>query len=328
MSQFTNEELAIAKSVDLTAVASSLGYTVKRIGNYYTLKEMDSIRIYNKSHWFRWSRQYEKGENGGSQIDFLKVFAGMDIKEAVFWLLDFSGYSRAAGYEVSRPEKYQMEKKQSERKPFVLPEPADSNDYLYSYLNNERGISRTVIDYFVSQNLIYESREYHNIVFKGNDKDGITRFASMRGVFDTGGKGFKCDVAGNDKNFGFNVVNEDSEVLVVFEAVIDLMSYTDIYMDFDSNKLALGMLSDAPLETFLKEHPKISSIRFCLDNDIPGRKTTEELTEKYYGFGYDVEDCPPPANYKDYNEWLVAAKIQPARNEKSLIRCGGNSVGK
>lgn len=328
MSQFTNEELAIAKSVDLTAVASSLGYTVKRIGNYYTLKEMDSIRIYNKSHWFRWSRQYEKGENGGSQIDFLKVFAGMDIKEAVFWLLDFSGYSRAAGYEVSRPEKYQMEQKQLERKPFVLPEPADSNDYLYSYLNNERGISRTVIEYFVSQNLIYESREYHNIVFKGNDKDGITRFASMRGVFDTGGKGFKCDVAGNDKNFGFNVVNEDSEVLVVFEAVIDLMSYTDIYMDFNSNKLALGMLSDAPLETFLKEHPKISSIRFCLDNDIPGRKTTEELTEKYYGFGYDVEDCPPPANYKDYNEWLVAAKIQPARNEKSLIRCGGNSVGK
>lgn len=46
---------------------------------------MDSIRIYNKSHWFRWSRQYEKGENGGSQIDFLRVFAGMDItvKEAV-----------------------------------------------------------------------------------------------------------------------------------------------------------------------------------------------------------------------------------------------------
>jgi hypothetical protein len=128
-------------------------------------------------------------------------------------------------------------------------------------------------------------------------------------------------------SFGFNVVNEESEVLVVFEAVIDLMSYTDIHMDFESNKLALGMLSDAPLETFLKEHPQISSLRFCLDNDIPERKSTEELTEKYYGLGYDVEDCPPPANYKDYNEWLVAVKIQPIRNEKSLIR-GGNSVGK
>ena len=51
--RFTDEELAIAKSVDLCAVAESLGYTVKRIGKYHTLKEMDSIRIYNRSHWYR-----------------------------------------------------------------------------------------------------------------------------------------------------------------------------------------------------------------------------------------------------------------------------------
>ena len=30
--------------------------------------------------------------------------------------------------------------------------------------------------------------------------------------------------------------------------------------------------------------------------------------EKYYGMGYEVEDCPPPEGYKDYNDWLVAAK--------------------
>ena len=92
--RFTDEELAIAKSVDLCAVAESLGYTVKRIGKDHTLKEMDSIRIYNRSHWYRWSRQFDKGNNGGSQIDFLRVFCGMSVKEAVFWLLDFSGYRR------------------------------------------------------------------------------------------------------------------------------------------------------------------------------------------------------------------------------------------
>lgn len=86
--RFTEEELAIAKSVDLCAVAESLGYTVKRIGKYHTLKEMDSIRIYDRSHWYRWSRQFDKGNNGGSQIDFLRVFGGMSVKEAVFWLLD------------------------------------------------------------------------------------------------------------------------------------------------------------------------------------------------------------------------------------------------
>jgi len=92
VNNFTEEELSIAKSVDLVAVVSSLGYTPKKIGKYYTLKEMDSIRIYDRTHWYRWSRRFEKGENGGSQIDFLKVFCGMDIKEAVFWLLDFAGY--------------------------------------------------------------------------------------------------------------------------------------------------------------------------------------------------------------------------------------------
>ena len=108
---------------------------------------------------------------------------------------------------------------------------------------------------------------------------------------------------------GFNVVNVNSTELVVFEAAIDLMSYVDIFADYESNKLALGMLADAPLETFLREHPQITSIRFCLDGDEPGRKAAAELMRKYYELGYEVEDCPPPAGYKDYNEWLVAAKL-------------------
>lgn len=303
--RFTEEELRIAKSVDLTAVAASLGYTVRKVGRYHTLKEMDSIRIYDKSHWFRWSRQYDKGSNGGSQIDFLRVFCDMDVKEAVFWLLDFAGYRRISESERKAPLKHQVQQaKAEEKKHFILPEPSPDNSYLYDYLNKERAISRAVIDYFVSNGLIYESRHYHNVVFRGNDKDGVTKFASMRGVFDKEGKSFKCDVAGNDKNYGFNVVNEDNNELVVFEAAIDLMSYVDIFWDFDSNKLALGMLADAPLETFLKEHPNITSIRFCLDSDAPGRKASDELAKKYYGLGYDVEEVPPPAGFKDYNEWL------------------------
>lgn len=306
--RFTEEELAMAKRVDLTAVASSLGFTVKRVGRYHTIKEMDSIRIYNRSHWFRWSRQYEKGSNGGSQIDFLRVFCNMDVKEAVFWLLDFAGYSRIPEAEKKVKLKCQVAKEQSEIKAFVLPMPAMNNSYLYSYLREERGLSNQVIKYFIDMDLIYESRNYHNVVFKGNDKVGVTRFASMRGVFDKEGKSFKCDVSGNDKNYGFNVTNDESTELVVFEAAIDLMSYMEIFADFNSNKLALGMLADAPLVTFLKENPQISSIQFCLDNDEPGRKATKELCEKYYGLGYEVEDNPPPTGYKDYNEWLVATK--------------------
>ena len=134
--RFTEEELALAKQVDLCRVAEHLGYTVKRIGQYHTLKEMDSIRIYNRSHWCRFSRRYEKGENGGSQIDFLRVFAGMDVKEAVFWLLDFAGYRRQESVRDIK-NLAPAEEKEEQRKPFILPEPAGSNGYLYRYLEQE-----------------------------------------------------------------------------------------------------------------------------------------------------------------------------------------------
>lgn len=328
MERFTGEELTIAKSVDLCAVAENLGYTIRRVGKYHTIKEMDSIRIYSRSHWFRWSRQYEKGENGGSQIDFLRVFAGMEVKEAVFWLLDFAEYKRLEESENKIVLKNQVVEKQEVKKPFILPVAAGSNTYLISYLNQERAISKAIIDYFLKKDLIYESRGYHNIVFKGNDKAGVTRFASMRGVFDKDGKAFKCDVAGNDKQYGFNDVNENSDELVVFESAIDLMSYMDIYCDYESNKLALGMLSDTPLETFLAEHTQIVNLRFCLDNDEPGRKAAVELMEKYYQNGYEVEDCPPPAGYKDYNEWIKATKLLQRVPEEKVVMKSARGMAK
>ncbi len=317
---FTQEELAAAKSVDLTAVASSLGYTVKKIGNYHTLKEMDSIRIYNRKTWFRWSREYDRGENGGSQIDFLRVFAGMEVKEAVFWLLDFAGYQRTGGWETRN--QIMEPTKEEKKKPFILPEPAENNGCLYLYLKEVRKLSGEVINYFLKSDLIYEEKRYHNIVFKGRDKTGITHFASMRGISGTDGKGFKCDVAGNDKSYGFNVRNDSSTELVVFEGAIDLMSYMDIYNDFHTNKLALGMLADAPLETFLKEHPQIRSIKFCLDNDGPGRAAAEKLMQKYDEAGYEVEDCPPPKGCKDYNLFLQKIKELSGQigKEKRAVR--------
>ena len=301
--RYTKEELAIAKQVDLCEVASYLGYTVRRIGKYHTLKEMDSIRIYDRSHWFRWSRQHDKGVNGGSQIDFLRVFADMDVKEAVFWLLYFAGYQRNEPIRNIR-HMVNAEKKEEISKPFVLPNFAGSNVYLYNYLENERCIDREVIDYFVKAGLIYETEGYHNIVFIGTDKNRIPKFASMRGVFDRNGKSFKCDVAGNDKRYGFHLYCKDSRKLVVFEAAIDLMSYITMYRSDRASMLALGMLADAPLATFLAEHPEIEMIQFCLDNDKAGRKATDELMEKYRKRGYEVKDKPPQQEYKDYNMWL------------------------
>ena len=305
--RFTAEELGIAKQADLCAVAERMGYTVKRIGHYHTLKEMDSIRIYERSHWCRFSRRYDKGENGGSQIDFLRVFAGMDVKEAVFWLLDFVGYHREKSVrKIQNTVSHQ--KKEEQKKPFVLPEFAGSNAYLYRYLEHERGIARPVIDFFVGKGILYEAKNYHNIVFVGTDRDGVPKFASMRGVFDKDGKGFKCDVAGNDKRYGFHLHYGKSKKVLVFEAAIVLMSYITMFPKDRASMLALGMLADAPLETFLAEHPEVEEIQFCLDNDGPGRKAAASLQEKYTEKGYQTDVFLPPEPYKDFNQWNVEMK--------------------
>ena len=319
----SNTVKAVAIALGIYAMAIVMYYTSQR--NYMPGKEFGTARFENPKQVNKILADKDENfnrilsQNVKMSLDFRRLKlngnilicggSGADVYKR-------QGYRRIEN-PVKQPLVHQVSQKQAEeRKPFVLPEPAGDNSYLISYLNQERGISRTVIDLFLKDGLIYESRHYHNVVFKGNDKNGVTRFASMRGVFDKQGKPFKCDVTGNDKNYGFNVVNENSTELVVFEAAIDLMSYVDIFTDYESNKLALGMLADAPLETFLREHPQITSIRFCLDGDEPGRKAAAELMRKYYELGYEVEDCPPPAGYKDYNEWLVAAKLNLNRMNK------------
>lgn len=301
--RFTDEELNMAKEADLCAVAENLGYTVKRAGRCHTLEEMDSVRIYNRRSWFRWSRQYDRGENGGSQIDFLRVFAGMGFKEAVGWLLDFEGHHSSRELQG---RKNNMAVK--EEKPFILPAPAGSNYYLYHYLERERKIAKNVIDAFVNAGLVYEAWQCHNIVFVGKDAAGKAVFASLHGVYAKNGKYFKCDVAGSDKNYGFNFAGKESWKVTVFEAAIDLMSYMTLFPEEKCHMLALGMLSGAPLETFLNAHPEITGIKFCLDNDLPGRKAAAHLMEKYYCMGYETEDFHIPEPHKDINEWLVAIK--------------------
>lgn len=316
--RFSEEELRIAKSVDLCDVASSMGYTVKRIGRYHTLKEMDSIRIYDRSHWFRWSRQFDKGENGGSQIDFLRVFGGMDVKDAVFWLLDFAGYHKEDIKESKHLITHRKDK--VERKQFLLPEPNQNNQILFDYLTQKRGISPEVVNYFVEKKLIYETKQYHNVAFLGRDMGGVIRFASLRGTKDYHGSPFKCDVAGNDKQYGFNDRNSKSTEVFVFEGAIDLISYVEICEDYDSNKIALGMLADAPLETFLQESPQVIKIIFCLDNDGPGKIATQSLIQKYKDAGYEVGHLLFPSYYKDVNEWLVEEKRNVQEQEQSLSR--------
>lgn len=321
---YSSEERQSALKVSLTALAKSMGYTPIRNGCHYILKEMDSLVIYNDRSWNRWS---QKGTiNGGTQIDFLLEFGGVDnVAQAIEKLLNFTG----GKYII--PDKAENGVLRETNNKHSLELPPKNKDYkrTYAYLMKTRGLSQSVISDFIHRKLIYEDAIHHNLVFCGYDPEGNIRYAGLRGTADAYGKKFKIDAPGNDKNYGVNIVNKNSNMLVVFESVIDCMSYIDICHDNESNKLILGMVEDNPLQQFLKDYNHIEQIKFCLDNDEAGHKAIygcwnkdgnlikEGLIRKYEALGYNIWISFPPAG-KDWNEYLVRIK------NKQQLRIKGN----
>ena len=316
--QYTQQDKANALETSLTHLASCMGYTPRKVGRCYTLVEMDSIRIYNDRTWYRWSNTGTR--IGGTQIDFVLEFGNANsVPEAVHQLLNLQGISPE--YKANRNTEYT-----SDRKEFKLPNRAESYRIAYAYLIKTRGLSKEIVDYFVKNKIMYEDKDFHNLVFVGRDASGKIRYATKHGTRDAYGQKYKGDVAGNDKNYGVNIVNKDSDVLKVFEASIDCMSYMDITGDYTSNKLVLGMV---------EENPNIKNIDFCLDNDKAARLhidgspeirredgsiEKEKVTgymEKYTQQGYTVRDqCAPVVDtgtVKDYNEYLnYLKKVDPS----------------
>lgn len=324
---YTEAERALALQVSLTRLASAMGYTPFRIGAYYSLKEMDSMRIYNDHTWYRNSQKGNR--TGGTQIDFVLEYGeAKTVPEAINYLIEFDGHQVEEMKTFSEPVSPE-EKISKEKKDFKLPPVNHDFKRLYAYLIKTRMISSATVSEFVKKKLIYEDAQHHNIVFCGRDKDGKIKYAGLRGTSDIYGKVFKMDVPGSDKNYGLNMVNEESSKLVVFEAAIDCMSYIDLYGDWSSNKLCLGMVADNPLEQFLQDHPHIKTIQFCLDNDIAGQKAIFGdkshnrigLKEKYEKMGYEVIVKKPPFG-KDYNESLKEYR----KNKAECLRMNNNRI--
>ena len=290
--RFTDTEMQIAKETDLPELLTHLGYQVRRIGRYHTTAEMDSLRIKDRRKWFRYSQN-----TGGDAITFLQQFCGKSFSEAVEYLLAFHGRARDSPTKAAP-----FVKRDEVQKPFALP-PRNADDRrVFAYLR-KRGIAPQVIRQFLNSGLVYEDAEHHNCVFVGKNNAGQAKYAGLRGTYDLDGPGFKGDAPGSDKNTGVSLPHDPrSDLVLVFEAPIDLMSYLTLHRN-TSNALALCGLYDGALQTYLQAHPEIRRIALCLDADEPGQKAAQQLQEKYQLQGYAVTVEKPRCG-KDWNEYL------------------------
>jgi len=274
---------------------------VRFSGDVYTTRMHDSLKISN-GKWNWWSR----GIGGRSALDYLVKVRGMTLPEAVLLIdgqADMVPPVPSATQELTKPKK------------LLLPEKNENNNRVVAYLAG-RGIHQEIIDYCIRTKRLYESKDYHNAVFVGFDREGVPRYGALRG---TSGRRYMGDVTGSDKHYSFSIpARNESGTLHLFECAIDLLSFCTLELlagrDWrQENCLSLAgiykpknIIEDstppAALMQYLKDFPHVNNIVLHLDKDIPGRlavKTIQLILPSRYTVSNE-----PPKRGKDMNDYL------------------------
>lgn len=294
MEEYTREQIQRADDTDLYVFLSGRGEQFKRCGKEYRWLRHDSVMI-NKNEWYRFSQN-----KGGHAIDFMKEFYGLSFAEAVKELLGEAGVGdtnrRTAKEDAGRQKVCPIPLPGLE-----LPERNESCEIARKYLIEQRKLSEWLIDQMIAKGDIYESKNYHNVVFVGRDKEQNPRYAAMRG---TDENRYRGEARGSEKAYGFGHIGTD-EKLFVFESPIDLLSYiTAVPEEWEKHSyISLGGLSEKAMKRMYTEYPHIHSIYLCLDNDEPGNERCRQFVS-LIPEELSVYRLEPVK--KDWNECLVA----------------------
>lgn len=292
----TPEQIEKARQTDLlTYLQTNNPDNLKRIGSKtYCTREHDSLKISNGLwHWFS---HHIGGKNA---LDYLIKVKGFSFTQAVITL------------NTSAPPLQKLPKRDEVPRSLEIPTVYSGIQQVKRYLMG-RGIDERIIDYCHKEGMLFEDAVHHNCVFIGRDKNGVPRYGSLRSTATY----FKRELYGSDKRYSFRLcINDDADVLHVFEAAIDLMSYITLAVKarsewYNDDYLSLGGVyatdkkQDIPiaLNAYLEVHPNLKTVYLHLDNDEIGRKATEQIRNALQD-KYEVIDEPPKSG-KDYNDYL------------------------
>ncbi|MCH5324292.1 MAG: DUF3991 and TOPRIM domain-containing protein [Eubacterium sp.] len=311
---FSKEQISRANNVNLHDYLLSRGERLEPHGSEYKLIYTDGAGTHDSivvggNTWYD-----HKNLVGGGTIKFVQQYYGLSFPETVDELLNFDGTSSYSDYTVS----YGYRKNDTSAKPkkeFALPPANDNMKRMFAYLCKTRHISSDIVSFFAHEKKLYESKETykskatgetkesHNVVFVGKDKNGIARQANRRSMT-TFGQAFRATCSGSDTNYGFSHIGT-SDRIYVFEAPIDMMSFISLYPENwqQHSYIALDGISHHPLIQTLSDYNHISHIVFCTDNDPAGIDTAERIRDVLMEKGYSKFGRAMAKN-KDWNEDL------------------------
>ena len=298
MSYVTPEEVSRARQMDLLTYLRCYEpqELVKASSGEYSTRTHDSVKISN-GKWYR----FATNEGGVSALDYLIKVEGIPFIQAV---------QKINGQDVNTHPAFFNEKKQAkENKRLLLPPKADSYAKAINYLLH-RGIDREIIDYCITNDLIYESLPKHSLVFVGYDEDHIPGYAGYGALT---AKRIMGDCHGSSKEYSFRIINPESLKLHVFESAIDLMSFASLiklqggawkkesYISMAGVFAPSRPMIPKSLQRYLKDH-RIHKILIHFDNDTAGKSEAQSLAMALEE-DYEVGIYPPPEG-KDYNDYL------------------------
>lgn len=319
--KFTEDEIRKANSVDILSLARGYGYEPEKAGRKAVhMKHSGGLYIFPENNrFFQWTGP-DDGVKGGA-IDFVMREENLSFPEAVGKLI---------GKEFSPSVKQVVPYEKKEREPLVLPEKADNMKRAYWYLVSVRCISPKIVSHFMNRKMIYQEKKYGNCVFVGYDAEGTARYCSMRAVRDN--SSFKMDATGSDKSYPFFHEGK-TDLLIVTEAPIDLMSHASIAADFygrdwmQDHRISTGCLWNGAIDRYLEGHPQIKRLVFAVDNDYLardkngqlrnwGQLTAAKWMKAYTEKGYACAVHMPHLN--DFNTDLV--EMRKGRSVEDLDR--------
>lgn len=279
--QFTKEQMQRARKADLYDYLSRNHMdTHKREGQSLHPRDNHSLSI---RRGYCGYLDFANGEHGNS-VDYLTRYLGYPIDAAVFSLIDESDILE---------ERKEERSASAEKGQILFPEPANGNyRQLFAYLIN-RGIPADIIQRLIGSGLLYQSRDYNNIVFSNHERD----WGELRGTYTFASKPFH-GVVRNSREDGFwwFRTSEDAETCYICEGGIDAISLYLLHSRVEGRKNAYYIsIGGAAKQKTIDRIKRNMTVVLAVDNDKAGEDCRNRNSEL---------DVIVP-KYKDWNEDLV-----------------------
>lgn len=285
----TPEQIERANLVNLPDFLRSQGFSLKQVGREYVLQEHDSLHIKNNKagevgKWFRFSEN-----KGGSNIQFVQEFMGLDFISAVE-LLSNEKAIPFHSHSISKAEP-------PKNREITLHESTDLSRTMH-YLHNGRGLSIASLEKLTAEGRLSQEGKTGNAVFKIFDENGLLVGAEKVG---TSNVRFKSFDKGAADGYGFEIVSGKPANTYFFESAIDAISFADLYPEQRDYRLVsmAGVKPSVVTETMKRYAISPENIYLCTDNDKAGNEFAEKLIARY-----PAMKRVTPNGAKDWNDIL------------------------